>query len=484
MDAYFEQIRHDQARLTAFFSAMPKGGDLHNHFSGSIYAETYWHWAVARKYYIDTVTLEIRPRLKKDLPRKEARRFTPLASLLNKRSLPALRQRLMQEWSIKDYTPAYAPSDKHFFDAFGKFPDIKTAAEIGEGLVELRNRARAENVQYLEIMLKPVPLNKDTLSPRPVSFFKNDVDTALNSRWRALQKSLPASALDTALQKAYARLKPGAQAAARAFVRTLRQIHDAYVPDDSATVIRYLTFVKREDNPVAVFKSLTAGFEAVADNSDSLATGINLVSREDGPYAMGDYNLHMSMVRFLHRQYPQVKISLHAGELTLGLVRPEHLTFHIHEAVLTAGADRIGHGVDIAFEKNLPKLMDHMSKNKIPVEINLWSNDFILNVRGDQHPIGLYLSHGVPLVISTDDAGILRSNLIHQFVLMAGRYPGISYGEIKTMILNSIDYSFIREPRLKAQLRKSLERKIGEFEKAILAGAGKDQKAGCRCDDK
>jgi adenosine deaminase len=37
-------------------------------------------------------------------------------------------------------------------------------------------------------------------------------------------------------------------------------------------------------------------------------------------------------------------------ELTLGLVQPEDLTSHINDAVYTAGANRIGHGVDMAYE--------------------------------------------------------------------------------------------------------------------------------------
>ena len=39
---YYEVARkNDKAKLTFFFSQMPKGGDLHHHYSGAIYAETY-----------------------------------------------------------------------------------------------------------------------------------------------------------------------------------------------------------------------------------------------------------------------------------------------------------------------------------------------------------------------------------------------------------------------------------------------------------
>ncbi len=43
--AYFETIRDKPEPLAIFVRAMPKGGDLHNHLSGAIYAESYIQWA-------------------------------------------------------------------------------------------------------------------------------------------------------------------------------------------------------------------------------------------------------------------------------------------------------------------------------------------------------------------------------------------------------------------------------------------------------
>ena len=39
------EILEDPAALDAFLTAVPKGGDLHMHLSGSVYAETYLQWA-------------------------------------------------------------------------------------------------------------------------------------------------------------------------------------------------------------------------------------------------------------------------------------------------------------------------------------------------------------------------------------------------------------------------------------------------------
>src|SRR5262249_53208535 len=45
---YFESIRHQPPEEWAFLKQMPKGGDLHTHFGGAIYAESMIGWAVQR----------------------------------------------------------------------------------------------------------------------------------------------------------------------------------------------------------------------------------------------------------------------------------------------------------------------------------------------------------------------------------------------------------------------------------------------------
>jgi adenosine deaminase/adenosine deaminase CECR1 len=74
--------------------------------------------------------------------------------------------------------------------------------------------------------------------------------------------------------------------------------------------------------------------------------------------------------------------------------------------------------VDMAYEKNL-FIIKYMANQNIPIEINLVSNEFILKVKENRHPISLFKNFNVPIVISTDDAGILRTNMTEQYVLLA-----------------------------------------------------------------
>ena len=53
---YFKIIKGNQAELRQFFTQMPKGGDIHNHLTGSAYAETYFELATKKGMYVDLET--------------------------------------------------------------------------------------------------------------------------------------------------------------------------------------------------------------------------------------------------------------------------------------------------------------------------------------------------------------------------------------------------------------------------------------------
>ncbi len=57
---YYGKIKRegDLAKLQFFFSQMPKGGDLHHHFGGSLYAESYLEWLEEKGYYLNTESLK------------------------------------------------------------------------------------------------------------------------------------------------------------------------------------------------------------------------------------------------------------------------------------------------------------------------------------------------------------------------------------------------------------------------------------------
>jgi adenosine deaminase len=157
---------------------------------------------------------------------------------------------------------------------------------------------------------------------------------------------------------------------------------------------------------------------------------------------MRDFSLHMRLLDYLHSVYPKVQVTLHAGELAPGLVPPEGLRFHIRESIERGHATRIGHGVDIMQEDDAVALLKRMARDKIMVEICLTSNTGILGVSGTQHPLATYLKYGVPTALATDDEGVSRSEMTHEYV-RAVQEQNISYRQLKTMARNSLQYAFV-----------------------------------------
>jgi adenosine deaminase len=157
---------------------------------------------------------------------------------------------------------------------------------------------------------------------------------------------------------------------------------------------------------------------------------------------MSEYNRQMHMLDYLHSVYPHVHISLHAGELAPGLVPPDGLHFHIREALNLGHAERIGHGVDVMHETNPNALLRELADHHVMVEINLTSNDGILGVVPPHHPLPNYRESHVPVALSTDDEGVSRIDLTHEYVKAAMEY-GLGYLDLKTMARTSLEHDFL-----------------------------------------
>lgn len=474
------------AELALFANMLPKGGDLHHHYSGAVYAETYLDWAGAQGYCVYTMAF---PNADPNLDIKKFQIRTKPLELNDKPSencisVDAVRANanaafyrdLLQTWSDKDFynhTHEQIAPDQHFFDTFGYF-GVVSGYDFHNGLQMLKARAKAENLGYLETMLKGGPSVEDINALNKVL---NGLSTT-GAAPPSAPSSLPPAAtpptpkqIDEALRQAYELLAhdphdlklPNAEVEQKiaAFVSQLEAA--AAGLDDDSFKLRFQTYVSRNSTPAKVFTALYTSFEAAARSK--LVVGVNIVGPENGPVAMHDYSLHMQMFAFLKGRYPQVRLAMHAGELVLGMVPPEGLRSHIREAVLVAGASRIGHGVDIAHETDAPALLNEMKQRKVAVEVNLTSNAFILGVQPEAHPLPLYARYGVPFVISTDDAGVSRNNLSGEYLIYMSRFKP-SYAQLKQVVYNSITYSFLSEADKQEELRR-LNQRFAAFEAQV-----------------
>jgi len=420
--AYFNRIKGDPLALRAFLLKFPKGGDLHNHFSGAIYAEDYIQWAADSGMCVDTAKLAFTAAEKPGTCNDPATQRSAADALKDS----AFYRTLVDALSERNLLPGENP-EYHFFGTFARFGAVSSSNFRGEMLAEILRRAAAENVLYLELMLTP------------------------DSGWWAKESAKIQGPLETraqlaAAQSVIAKDAPAAVAISKknldqqeARARELLGCKANPQAPGCGVIVKYLYEVYRNNPPEKVFTQVIAGMEIASHESRVL--GINFVQPEENYVAVRDYDLQMQMLDYAHGVYPKVHITLHAGELAFGMVKPEVLGTHIPKAIDTGHAERIGHGTDVMYYSDPAALLAEMKQKNIAVEICLTSNDLTLGVRGKQHPLRQYLDAGVPVVLATDDAGVSRSDLTHEFQRAVEEH-GVTYGELETMARNSLVYSF------------------------------------------
>ncbi len=415
--SWFELHRYEPLSLRIFLQRMPKGGDIHSHLSGAVYAESYLAWAAEEDFCVQ----EVGEALKLQRCVAGNPTMTPLATLTDSR----IYNRLIDQMSTRNLEFAERSGHSDFFGSFDTIGPVNRL-RVGNMVADVATRAAEQRIYYLELML-----------------------SAQNRAVRELGRKVGmhsdyASTYSALLEAGLADVVEAGREEFNELEKEFEQVmgcdrEDA--PLGCEVTIRYLQQTSRNRTPAEVFAQLAFAVEIT--RADSRVVGLNLVAPEDERVALRDYTTHMKMLEFLISAAPEpVNVSLHAGELTLGLVDPRELRFHIREAVEVGQARRIGHGVDIAYEDDALGLLEEMRERDVLVEICLTSNDIILNVWGDEHPLPLYLEAGVPVTLATDNEGVARIDLTDEYLRAALAYD-LGYRELKAMARNSLAYSFL-----------------------------------------
>jgi adenosine deaminase len=417
---HLASIRQNPSLLLPFLREMPKGGDLHNHLGGAIYAESWIDYGAQDNLCVDRTSSNLLP------PPCDAScaKYTAKPAVSCAYGDHVLYNQLVDAWSMRNWNRAEDSGHDHFFATFDKF-NLASLNSVGSQLAEEASRAAADHLQYVELMHTADGMQAAQLGAK--LGWDDDFGKMREQLLAGGLKDVVAStreALDRNLAKQQQILRCGtaeADAGCRVTIRFLYQV---------------LRGLPRE----MVFAQILLGFELA--QADPRFVGLNLVMPEDWYVPMHDFDLHMRMLDYLHGVYPKVHITLHAGELAMGLVPPEGLAFHIRESIERGHAERIGHGVDVMNERNALGLLKEMAQRKVAVEICLTSNDVILGVEGANHPLPEYLAHGVPVALATDDQGVSRSDMTQEYLRAEETY-NFSYTDLKRMARQSLEHSFL-----------------------------------------
>lgn len=370
ISSHFEEIKNSPKLLQEFMENFPKGGDIHSHLVGAVYAEDILDCLEKNSIPIclnaETWILEKPINGRCEEPHRQLE--YPLSKII--------QSNLIRHWSIPSQRSHSQIDDRDFFfAAFAKYKEGFRHCRA-ESLVSLVKRLEDHHMIYLEIMINPGS-----------SGLRNFVENLPMDAHQDLNLSIFQKHIDLS------KIKQEALSEFEQFDETYHKVWKTKYARAENVEVKYLYQVCRNQEPIHVLASLLLAFQVV--EADSRFVGINLVCPEDHPIALGDHDLHLSWFKALKNRYPNIPFSIHAGELRNDQAK-EHKN-HIRSAVEIAGAYRIGHGTSLIFEDDKDGLLQVMSQKLIPVEICLSSNAHILHISGNQHPFKLYREHQIPV---------------------------------------------------------------------------------------
>lgn len=141
---------------------------------------------------------------------------------------------------------------------------------------------------------------------------------------------------------------------------------------------------------------------------------------------------HLFQRHFTRARDAGWRITVHAGEAA----GPES----IWQAIRELGAERIGHGVKAVED---PALMDFLAAKRIGIESCLTSNIQTSTVASlAQHPLKIFLEHGVLASLNTDDPAVQGIDIQHEYHVAAPA-AGLSTAQIRQAQINGLEMAFL-----------------------------------------
>jgi adenosine deaminase CECR1 len=427
-DRWFEEVKKSATpeQLYTFLYALPKGGDLHNHLTGAALSE--WMWDAALATEKQGYTYYTKVTIRNCVP-YGSDEFGPEPYFLLFRNISAATHAKLDECQRAEYKRLQDLDER---ERQGWLDSLR----LDKGH-EGRNEFFGAHWQRLNELYGNPYWTADILYRNMEAFGKEGLAylETENAITGFLKPDGTEFSPDAVAAMFRARLASPEWRATRVEVRFQNSI---------------LRFAPNAE------ESLKQYYE-VNDQYRDLFVGINMVGREDDD--KGHPLRFLPTLRALRHRYPDIKLSIHAGEV-------DEPNSHVRDTLLL-GADRIGHGLNLI---NDPDTLLLMRNGRYLVEINLISNLLLEYVKDySQHPFPEYLRTGIPVALSTDDRGMWDSNMTDEY-FVAVREFNLSWSEIVRLGRNSLQYSFVDEA--------TKQRLLADYDKRVTAFADRFQKTG------
>ena len=143
---YLESVRKQPPLLLAFVRDLPKGGDLHNHLDGAIYAEDLIDFAADGQLCVDRTSSRLLAG-----PCDSCENYTAKPGVRCSYGDHVLYNQMIDAWSMRNWRPGDESGHDHFFATFDKF-GLASHTHVAEAIAAATNRAGMDHLQYVEYM--------------------------------------------------------------------------------------------------------------------------------------------------------------------------------------------------------------------------------------------------------------------------------------------------------------------------------------------
>lgn len=192
-----------------------------------------------------------------------------------------------------------------------------------------------------------------------------------------------------------------------------------------------LIAIVQRTKPVAVASSV---MDFVLEHIDSFV-GVDLADNEDG------FDAKPFEPVFARARKAGLHVTVHAGEAPIALAAENVII-----AIDRLGAERIGHGIQIANSDipNSKKALEEVARRGVLLELCPTSNVLTNAVKSvATHPLRRLREAGVKVSINTDDPGVFDLNLTHEYDTVADQL-GLTISDFEAMNADARRASFIR----------------------------------------
>ena len=426
----FEEIKRTAtpAELYTFLYALPKGGDIHDHFGGSILPE----------WWLDAAL---------DPAANDGERFYVRTKFLNHPDSP---QPFLQFITIREAEFNALPSHLQAeYEAMDALDGAGRAAWMSSVKLDLPTEGRDEFFGTTFQRLDGLRSHPGVL----MAVMRRSMEAFAAEGLRYIEWQFGVFGH---------RERDGSLIPADEMARRLAAFLDSPEIKSIGVTVRFQEAILRF-RPTAE-QQLERVYKFVDEHRD-LWVGINMVGIEErGPgYPMR----FLETFRRLRAATPGIPLSIHAGEM-------DAPNTHVRDT-LVLGASRIGHAVNLIHDPDTMLLM----RGKYLVEINLISNQ-LLEYTPDisRHPFPEYLRTGIPVCLNTDDRGMWDSNMTDEYYTAVTAF-NLSWAELVSLARNSLVHSFV-QPEVKARLLADYEREVAAFEAKMTGADWRDAAEGAK----